>query len=63
VAEDGEQIRVFLNDIIGRFIKPENVLVPMYEEGDVVMSNDWVRPSPLFTLFFVTDWLVIGGHA
>jgi hypothetical protein len=63
VADDSEQIRVFLNDIIGRFIKPENILVPMYEDGDVVMSNDWVRPFPLFTLFFVTDWLVIGGHA
>ncbi|PKX91427.1 uncharacterized protein P174DRAFT_422587 [Aspergillus novofumigatus IBT 16806] len=41
VVEDGERIRVFLNDIIDRIIKPENILVPMYEKGDAVMLNNW----------------------
>ncbi|KAL3449896.1 hypothetical protein BJX65DRAFT_316634 [Aspergillus insuetus] len=41
VVEDGEGIRTFLNNIIDRIIKPENILVPPYEEGDVVMFNNW----------------------
>ncbi|KAJ5415149.1 Taurine catabolism dioxygenase TauD/TfdA [Penicillium sp. CMV-2018d] len=41
VVEDGERIRVFLNEIIDRIIKPENILVPTYKQGDVILFNNW----------------------
>ncbi|KAL2828963.1 hypothetical protein BDW59DRAFT_178627 [Aspergillus cavernicola] len=41
VVEDGEEIRTWLNDIIDRICTPENILIPVYEEGDVVMFNNW----------------------
>ncbi|KAH8703778.1 alpha-ketoglutarate dependent xanthine dioxygenase [Talaromyces proteolyticus] len=41
VVDDGEEIRLWLNDILDRICIPETILVPEYEEGDVVMFNNW----------------------
>ncbi|KAJ5766328.1 alpha-ketoglutarate dependent xanthine dioxygenase [Penicillium nucicola] len=42
VVEDGEEIRLWLNDILDRICTPEHILIPEYEENDVVMFNNWV---------------------
>lgn len=60
VVEDGEDIRLWLNDILDRICKPENILIPVYEEGDVVMFNNWVAfpffpPDSIQHLSQVTD--------
>jgi xanthine dioxygenase len=46
VVEDEEEIRVFLNDIYDRILTPERILVPKYEEGDLVFWNNWVWKPP-----------------
>lgn len=43
VEEDEEVIRVWLNKIFDRIAKPEYILVPRTEEGDVVIWNNQVR--------------------
>ncbi|KAJ5207578.1 Taurine catabolism dioxygenase TauD/TfdA [Penicillium cf. viridicatum] len=40
VVEDNDEVRVWLNNILDRICKP-NILIPEYEEGDVVMFNNW----------------------
>jgi hypothetical protein len=42
IVEDGEEIRLWLNDILDRICKPENILIPEYAEDNVVMFNNWV---------------------
>lgn len=42
VVEDNDEVRVWLNNILDRICKPKNILIPEYEEGDVVMFNNWV---------------------
>ena len=42
VVEDREEVRVWLNDILDRICKPEYIIFPPYEEGDLVMWNNWV---------------------
>lgn len=44
VLED-DDVRVWLNKILDRICKPKYILIPEYEEGDVVMFNNWVRVS------------------
>lgn len=41
-VEDGEEIRGWLNNILDRICKPEYVNIPRYDEGDIVMWNNWV---------------------
>ncbi|PYH79283.1 alpha-ketoglutarate dependent xanthine dioxygenase [Aspergillus uvarum CBS 121591] len=40
-VEDSDEIRLWLNDILDRICTPENILIPEYEEDDVVMFNNW----------------------
>lgn len=42
VVEDNEEVRIWLNNILDRICKPQNILIPEYDEGDVVMFNNWV---------------------
>lgn len=42
VVEDSEEIRLWLNDIYDRIIKPEYVNIPVCKEGDMVVWNNWV---------------------
>ncbi|KAK4863983.1 hypothetical protein LT330_010193 [Penicillium expansum] len=41
VVEDNEEVRIWLNNILDRICKPQNILIPEYDEGDVVMFNNW----------------------
>ena len=43
LIEDYEEIRVWLNEVLDRIAKPEYIMVPPCEEGDVVIWNNWVN--------------------
>lgn len=43
VVDDIDEISRWLNGILDRIGTPEYVVVPRYEEGDIVMWNNWVR--------------------
>lgn len=42
VIEDYEEIRLWLNDILDRIAKPEYIMIPSCEEGELVIWNNWV---------------------
>ena len=46
VVEDREEIRTWLNSITDRICRPEYISIPPYEEGDLVVFNNWVRWKP-----------------
>jgi alpha-ketoglutarate-dependent taurine dioxygenase len=42
IVEDEEEIRVWLNRIFDRLARPEYIMIPRTEEGDMVVWNNWV---------------------
>ncbi|RFU31473.1 hypothetical protein B7463_g4866, partial [Scytalidium lignicola] len=41
VVDDLEEIRTWLNNIMDRICKPEYISIPPYDEGDLVLFNNW----------------------
>jgi hypothetical protein len=42
IVEDEEEIRVWFNRIFDRIARPEYIIIPQTEEGDMVVWNNWV---------------------
>jgi hypothetical protein len=42
IVEDEKEIRVWLNRIFDRLARPEYIMIPRTEEGDMVVWNNWV---------------------
>ena len=41
VIEDLEEIRTWLNSIVDRVCNPEYIAIPPYDEGDLLLFNNW----------------------
>jgi hypothetical protein len=47
IVEDEEEIRVWLNRIFDHLARPEYIMIPRTEEGDMVVWNNWVLSQVL----------------